>query len=189
VKVIDVVDAPHTKGHLHDHKVNRVMIYLQAGRQNLEYQDGRKVVQSWKPGEVLWSKASGMHTSEITSDQPVRIIEVELKNQGSATPAGSSPLDPVKVYPKAYKVEFENNQVRVLRVKFQPHESVPMHEHTLNRVTVFLTDQKVRMTDAAGAVTMSEHKAGDAAWAGPVKHKEQNLSDKPLEIVVVEPKL
>jgi hypothetical protein len=39
--------------------------------------------------------------------------------------------DPVKAdpNPKHYKVEFENEQVRVLRVHLGPKESSPMHEH------------------------------------------------------------
>jgi hypothetical protein len=47
--------------------------------------------------------------------------------------------DPVKVAPKHYKVEFENEQVRVLRVHLGPKESMPMHEHP-PAVLTFLTD-------------------------------------------------
>ena len=32
--------------------------------------------------------------------------------------------DPVKVDPKHYKVEFENSQVRVLRIKYDPHDNL-----------------------------------------------------------------
>ena len=34
--------------------------------------------------------------------------------------------DPVEVDPKHYTVEFENDRVRVLRVKFGPHEKEAM---------------------------------------------------------------
>ncbi|MFN2500252.1 MAG: hypothetical protein ABR557_14310, partial [Pyrinomonadaceae bacterium] len=37
--------------------------------------------------------------------------------------------DPVKVDPKHYSVEFENAQVRVLRIKYGPHEKSVMHWH------------------------------------------------------------
>src|SRR5262249_34421836 len=37
--------------------------------------------------------------------------------------------DPVKVDPEEYKVEFENNYVRVLRVTRRAHSKAPMHEH------------------------------------------------------------
>ncbi|MBI3695964.1 MAG: hypothetical protein HY238_14125 [Acidobacteria bacterium] len=186
VKVLKVTVEPHQKTRLHQHTVNRVMIYLQAGRQNIDYQDGQKVVLNWKAGESKWSPSSGMHVAEITSDQPVTIVEVELKKPGSSARAGISALDPVKIDPKHYKVEFENGPVRVLRVKIGPKEAVPMHEHGLNRVVTYLTDQNFRVTSADGKVEQADHKAGEVSWGGPAKHKEENLSDKPFEVLVVE---
>ena len=96
-----------------------------------------------------------------------------------------TPLDPVKIDKKHYHVEFENPQVRVTRVHFGAHESAPLHEHVLNRVVVYLTDQNTRMT-ADGKTETAQHKPGEASWGGPVKHTEDNLMDKPFEAVVVE---
>ncbi len=186
VKVLSVNVAPHQKTRLHDHKVNRVMIYLQPGKQTIDYQDGKKTVLSWVAGEAKWSPASGMHIAEITSDQPVTIVEVELKNAGSSAKAGSHALDPLKVDPKHYKMEFENTQVRVFRVKLGPKEAIPLHEHALNRVVTYLTGQKVKVTTVDGKSEVSEHKAGDVSWGGPAKHTEENLSNAPLEVLVVE---
>ena len=186
VKVLSVDVAPHQKTRLHDHKVNRVMIYLQAGMQKIDYQDGKKTVLNWKAGEAKWSPASGMHIAEITTDQPVTIVEVELKNAGTSVKAGSQTLDPLKVDPKHYKLEFENAQVRVFRVKLGPKESIPLHEHALNRVVTYLTSQKVKVTTPDGKSELSQHRAGDASWGGPAKHTEENLNDFPMEALVVE---
>jgi quercetin dioxygenase-like cupin family protein len=49
---------------------------------------------------------------------------------------GVSAQDPVQVDSKHYKVEFENEQVRVLRITYGPHEKSVMHEHP-NAVAVF----------------------------------------------------
>ncbi len=185
VKVLKVVSPPHQKTRLHQHTVNRVMIYLEPGRQTLAYQDGRKIALNWRAGEAKWSPASGMHTAEITSDQPVTIVEIELKKPGGAA-GKASPLNPVKVDPKHYKVEFENPQVRVLRVKIGAHEVAPMHEHVLNRVVTYLSDQDFRVTNADGKTEHPTHHAGEVSWGGPAKHKEENLSDKPFEVLVVE---
>ena len=87
VKVLSVTNKPHQKSSLHQHITNRVMIYLQAGGQTIEYQDGKKVLLSWKTGEVKWSPASGMHTSEVTTNEPVSIVEVELKKPGVSSRA------------------------------------------------------------------------------------------------------
>jgi len=166
--------------------VNRVMIYLQGGTQRFEYQDGRKPQTfHWKAGEVKWSPSDGMHSPEVTTDEPFNIIEVELKQPGAGKKV-TGDKDVLKVDPKVYKLEFENDQVRVIRGKVAPHASIPMHKHALNRVSVLLTDQNVKSTDAAGKVATVQHKAGEALWGTPNTHKEENLSDKPLEILMVE---
>ena len=186
VKVLSVDVAPHQKTKLHDHKVNRVMIYLQPGKQTIDYQDGKKALLNWKAGEAKWSPASGMHIAEITSDQPITIIEVELKNTGTSAKAGSQALDPLKVDPKHYKLEFENAQVRVFRVKVGPKETIPLHEHALNRVVTYLTEQKVEVKTPDGKKELSQHHTGEASWGGPAKHTEVNLNDSLMEALVVE---
>jgi quercetin dioxygenase-like cupin family protein len=186
VKVIDVTSQPHQKTRMHEHKINRVMIYLNAGRQHFEWQNGKPSELKWQAGQALWSPAGGMHTAEITSDQPVRIIEIELKKPGGGNNPGGPALDPVKIMPKSYRVDFENDQVRVVRVKVAPKEMLRQHEHATNRVSVTLTDQDFRITAADGTVQNPKRKAGEAAWGTPVKHTEENLGDKPVEIIMVE---
>lgn len=188
VKVLKVQVQPREKTRLHEHKVNRVMIYLDAGTQDFDY-EGKKSTLDFKAGDVKWSPAGGMHIAEITSAQPVNIVEVELKKPGGGTAHGTAhqdALDPVKIDPNHYRVEFDNPQVRVLRVKIGPHETAPMHVHSLNRVVTYLHDQKIRVTTPDGKTSDVEHKAGDVAWAGQAKHKEENVDDQPMEVVVVE---
>src|SRR5512144_3195735 len=113
VRVLVVTQAPHQKTRLHEHNVNRVMIYLQPGKQNCDYPESKKkTVLTWKAGEAKWSPAGGKHIAEIVSDNPVTIVEVELKKPGDAAKRAATPLDPVKLDPKEYKVVFENDQVR-----------------------------------------------------------------------------
>lgn len=184
VKVLNVMQQPHEATKRHRHAVNRVMIYLQPGTQSFDH-DGKKSVLKWKAGDVKWSPADGMHVAEITSDNPVNIIEIELKKPGGHD-SDPGALDPVKLAPKMYKVEFENDQVRVLRVRVGAHQATPLHEHTRGLVVVFLTDQQNRITTADGKVRTSTHKAGDVAWAGNTKHREENIGDKPFEVLAVE---
>ena len=185
VRVVTVTDQPHVKTSLHEHKVNRVMVYLNAGKQEMT-QDGRKAVVEYKAGEVKWSAAGGMHQAEVVSATPLQIVEVEIQKPGDPAKTINTPLDPVKVDKQDYKVEFENSQVRVVRVKLAAHRRVPEHEHQLNRVVVYLTDQNASMTGSDGQTTTSQHKAGEVSWAGPAKHREENLLDKPFEAIVVE---
>ena len=91
---------------------------------------------------------------------------------------------PVQASPD-YKAEIENNWVRVLRVKRGPHAKAPMHAHPAS-VIVFLTDYHQRITGADGKPQEVTHKAGDVSYTEAVKHSEENLSDHPLEAVVIE---
>jgi hypothetical protein len=185
VKVIKVVDEPHVKNAPHRHESNRVMIYLQAGRQEI-VADGKKTVPEWKAGEVRWSPSGGMHTSEVVSANPVTIIELEIKKPADPSKKVTAELDPLKVAPQLYKLEFENPQVRVFRVKMPPHVKVPLHQHMTNRVVVYMTDQNTSTTPEGGKTEVGNHKAAEASWGMPAKHREENLSDKPFEAVVVE---
>jgi len=184
--VVRALEKPHVKGAFHEHKPNRVMIYLQPGTQTFEYKDGRKPETfNWKAGQVVWSPAGGLHSPEVTSNEGFNIVEVELKTKGGK--AADVKRDPPKVDPKHYTVEFENDQVRVMRVKVGAHEKVAMHDHGLNRISVFLTDADVKSTSADGKVETAHHKAGEAAWsAGAFSHAEENQSDKGYEVVLVE---
>ena len=93
--------------------------------------------------------------------------------------------DPVKVDPKHHKVEFENDQVRVLRWHADPHEKSPMHEHPAN-IAVYLTDGRVKFTFPDGKTGERQGKAGQVFWGEPVKHEVENVGDKPVEVVQVE---
>lgn len=187
VRVLKVSDPPHRKGKLHEHAMNRVMVYLNDGHLVLQYEGGKTDDQRVKAGEVRWSQAGGKHTSENVGDAPLEIVEIELKSKpGGESKPITAALDPLKVEPSLYTILFENDQVRVVRAKLSPHRKVKQHEHTLNRVQVFLSDFSVKVTAAGGAVNQIARKAGDVAFAPPAKHEEENLLATTGEVVLVE---
>ena len=186
-RMLVVRSAPDVKSSLHKHDMNRVMIYLDAGKMTLTDPNGKVETLNFKAGEVLWSPAGGLHTSLNVSGHAVRIVEVELKSKpGRPSTLQQPALDPVKVDLKRYKVEFENDQVRVFRVRYGPHDKGVMHEHTLNRVVTFITDGNMKVTTPDGESKILKTAAGDVTWGGPARHTEENLSDQPFEVVVVE---
>jgi quercetin dioxygenase-like cupin family protein len=185
VRVLDVILQPHEKTSMHEHTVNRVMIYRTAGAQNFEYESGRHSVLAFKENEVKWSPVEGKHIADVATEKPVNLIEIELKRPGAGKKIATA-LDPVKIDPKHYKLELENDQVRVFRVNIGPHESTPMHEHQLHRIMVYLADANVRVTNADGKVETTPHKAGEILEGGAAKHSEQNLGDTPVQVIVTE---
>ena len=186
VRVLKVTSPPHVKSAMHQHRVNRVMVYLDDGQMTLTDPSGKAQHFRWKAGHVKWDPAGGQHVSENVGDKPFTVVEIEVKKPGPKTAVQFSALDPVKADPKHYKVEFDNDQVRVVRANYGPREKGALHEHALDRIVIFLTDQHMKVTGADGNVQQAESKAGDVVLAGVTKHTEENLSDKPFEVVVVE---
>jgi hypothetical protein len=171
-RVIVATLQPRTPAIAKDgHATNRVLIYLDDGVMTRKEGDQSTKIE-FRRGDVRWRAASGAYIAENISDHPIRILEIDLKGP----PAGKAPvtpLDPVTVDPRHYKVDFENEYVRVLRIHYDAHEKGQMHEHILNRVVVYLNDQP-------GA------KADDARMAGPAKHAEENASGQPADRIAVE---
>lgn len=110
---------------------------------------------------------------------------VALLLAAAAVPARAQ--DPVKVDPKHYSVEFENDQVRVLHVTYGAHEKSVMHEHP-GALAVFLTDGQSKFTFPDGKTQDAPIKAGTTMWTPAGKHLPENTGDKPFELIVVEMK-
>ncbi len=169
VKVFRALEKAHVKAKFHEHKVNRVMVYMQNGKQHFDFQDGRPgrdVV--WKAGQLEWSTPEGIHQPEVTDDNSFNIIEVELKKPGVAKAAQVS--DATKTDKKNSKVELDNDQVRILRVKLAPHAK----------------GGKVTRTGNAVIAYISGAKANTAEWVTSGPSQMENTGDQALEAIVVE---
>ena len=94
--------------------------------------------------------------------------------------------DPVKADPKHYKVEFENEKVRVLRINYGPNEKSEMHAHP-DSVAIFLTDNhRSRHTYPDGKSEELSGRAGEVRYMEAWEHNPENLTDKPFEVILVE---
>lgn len=187
VRVLKVSNTLGQKSRLHRHAVNRVMVHLDAGHMRLTSDNGEARDIRFRGGEARWDPAGGLHTSENMGPGSYRIVEIELKKPGGSKVAWPT-LDPLRVDPKHYSVEFENEQVRVTRARFGPGEGAPMHEHTLPRVIVHLTPMNLRQTLPDGSTREAQAAAGDVTWGVAAKHSEVSLNREVFEVVVVEVK-
>jgi hypothetical protein len=97
----------------------------------------------------------------------------------------ASAQDPVEVDAAHYSVVFENDQVRVLRIRYGPNEEGVMHSHP-DGVAIFLDDIDGEFTLPDGQVVHVPGKARDAVWMEAGSHHPKNLSDKPFELIQVE---
>ena len=154
------------------HATDRMLIYMDDGVMTRKEGNGKPETITFKRGDLRWRPASGAYVAENTSDHPIRILEIDLKGKPSG-PLPVTKLDPPLVDAAKYKVMFENDSVRVLRIHFGPHEKGAQHEHILNRVVFYLNDQ-------------GNTKADDVRMAGAAVHTEQNEADQPADRIAVE---
>ena len=134
------------------------------------------------PGKYLtvWKKqADG--SWKVTVDAP--------SEDAPPAPPAASPFalkaDATKLDPDRYALDFENEHVRILRIKYGPGEKSVMHEHPAS-IAVLLTEQNVRMHAPDGTSEDDLGPAGEARWVDAGTHQPENLNDEPLEVVLVE---
>ena len=128
----------------------------------------------WKKQDGEWKIAIDIWNSEI----PLPVVAAT----SFSTTIGE---DAVKADPQHYTVDFENDRVRVIRIKYGPGEKSVMHTHGPH-VAIFLTDNTVRMTLPDGTSSDVTGEAGATSWTDANEHLPENLSDKPFEFVLVE---
>ena len=89
---------------------------------------------------------------------------------------------------KHYTVEFENDVIRVIRIKYGPGEASSMHSHDAN-CAIFLADGEMQMALPDGTTSVvpaNETGVIDCTDAGA--HLPTNVGDTNIELVLVEMK-
>lgn len=112
-----------------------------------------------------------------------RVLYLSLFVMACAVPAFAQ--DPVKVDANHYKVEFENESVRILRVKVGPGEKSVMHGHP-NAVAIFQTNGRVKFTFPDGKTEERDITAGTTLWTPAVTHQPENIGSAAFEVILVE---
>ena len=93
--------------------------------------------------------------------------------------------DPTVVDSTHYKVDFENDRVRVVRITYGPGEKSVMHEHPAS-VAIFLTDGTGKFTLPDGTTDDFDSKAGGTRHNPATTHQPENTGDAPFELILVE---
>jgi quercetin dioxygenase-like cupin family protein len=86
-----------------------------------------------------------------------------------------------------FRPEFQNEEVRVARVRLEPHQKIPMHE-VPPHVAVWLTDGDLKVVYPDGRSELQHIHAGQTSWVAMGKHAGENVGARPMEFVVVEPR-
>ncbi len=85
------------------------------------------------------------------------------------------PLDPLRVAPHIFSLEFENERVRVLKQTVRNGENQPLHAHP-DRLLVYLQTCGWLEDDGNGNRHMEEFKFGQVVWADAITHGGENAN-------------
>ncbi len=98
--------------------------------------------------------------------------------------AAARAQDPVKSDPAHFKVELENNRVRVLHVTVEPNTKIQLHELD-DAVVVPLSDYESTLKMANGQTTKVERTAGKPGWV-PAGGREFEAGSKGVDALLIE---
>ena len=95
--------------------------------------------------------------------------------------------DPVKVddNPNHYRVELENDQVRVLHVHLGPKEKSPMHHHP-SSVVISQSNTRLGFVYPDGKTEERVTTAGSIRFRPATTHAAENLGDKDFDAIEIE---
>jgi hypothetical protein len=92
--------------------------------------------------------------------------------------------DPAKTDPTHFKVELENDRVRVLHVTVEPNTKVELHELD-DAVVVPLSNYESTLKTAGGKITKLERIAGKPGWV-PAGGREFEAGAKGVDALLIE---
>ena len=130
---------------------------------------------------ALDSRAATSWTRRLARAAGLAILGIAVSLAGAVANA----QDAAQADPEHYKVVLENDQVRVLRITYGPHEKSVMHSHPAG-VAIYLDDIKGQFTLPDGSTVDSAGKARSVFWTDGGSHQPENLADTPFEVIQIE---
>ena len=106
------------------------------------------------------------------------LASIMLAQRGAQLP------DAVAADPRHYSVSFENELVRLLRVRYGAGEKSVMHRHPAS-CAVFLTDQTFNFTLPDGTTEPASVPSGALGCSDANVHQPENI-DKAAEFIMIE---
>ena len=167
---------------MHTHP-DRVNVFLTDLDVHVTTGEGEEFEATRQAGTAVWSEAAS-HALRAKSDFEVVVVELRGEN-GASIPI--SPQDATRVAAQHHEVEFENEWVRIVRVKLLAGMRTQSHVHSLPAVTVVLSDTQIRVVVDDGQTRDGDRNEGGVRWMDPSgRHTVENVGNSDLLAIRVE---
>jgi quercetin dioxygenase-like cupin family protein len=178
--MIRVKFAAGAKSVMHSHPAGCVIFYKDATFK-LTSPTGESRTQQYRPGDVSCVDAFSHLPENVGKD--TEFVQVHLKNRKTfdhlqtgrslVYPARIKAPDPIDADPAHYFVQFENDVVRLARIKVPGGVKTPMHAHLAYCI--------VEIRDMDNGV-----KAGDSSCGNAMAHESLNSAKSVNEAITIE---
>jgi hypothetical protein len=130
----------------------------------------------------------GVFAASLFSQQAPDQRFVQEPSLPEIVPAGFlADRDPVLVDPEHFRVDLQNEQVRVVHLSMKGNEHTRIHEEPAI-LAVCIKECHVRLSRPDGKNQDLHMQAGDTRWVWEDTRTEKNLSKEPLEMLLIEMK-
>lgn len=194
VRVIDVLNPPHTVEEMHTHVRPAVLLILE---EHPHYMYGflpngaRMDAPLGHPPYAVNLKPNPLHRIDNYSDGTDHAVRVEIKHPGCGpAPVPLGPADALIADAAHTKLDFETDDVRVLEITLPPHTREAMHTDAWPALAYI--DQPAQIRDNVAGQPSASAAAPRSSGQGVVRmpaesfHATENLSDTPLHLFRIE---
>ena len=103
-------------------------------------------------------------------------------------PDFTKPRDVLRIAPRQCQLDRENERVRVLRLKVNGNEAVPLHDAKDALVICLAKECHLRLSPPAGRAQEVHMQIAETRWINGESRSVANLSSGTLEMLLIEPK-
>jgi quercetin dioxygenase-like cupin family protein len=186
VRVMRVLIPPSDATGWHEHNFDYVVVAVNGTKIHVDVRGNPQAVEgTMETSSVGYVNYAGKHFVHRVANRSDTVnhqlaFEILLPSPGSFTPSDRSTAT-------QYKMETDNDRVRVWRLKLAPGEVAQLIDQKAPAVRVVLSGERLLETGSDGQVRESSVKSGDFAWlSGPGARSATNAGVTPLELVEVE---
>ncbi|MGC2185719.1 MAG: cupin domain-containing protein [Terriglobales bacterium] len=191
VRAFKVEVAPHAATLMHRHRHDYVYVVLGAAHVENDVAGKPPVTITLQGGETHFLSAGLAHMAKNLSDQPFRIIIIELMQDEKARPSPPPKWDEERglhiLNGGTEDILFVKDGARASELQLQPGGVLPKHRHAGPYLVVAVTDLDLRSDVEGRAASKVQLKAGDILWEkGGLTHKLTNVGKQNAKLITLE---
>jgi quercetin dioxygenase-like cupin family protein len=165
---------------LHTHPYPLLIVQVSAGA--IEISDREVIRVGSRPGEAWFIAANTRHAAANRSGGGVDMLAIAIKPDRQPAPAAP----PTEAPPGISRATLiDNDDVRVVRVRFTPEGREPVHSHPNDLLTVQITKGKVEILDGTDRSTRDCEPGFARFLARNVAHAYASADINPFELLSV----